>query len=42
MAAVLGSAFFDLISRAWNKLPSVAELTRSMSSDALRDGSRYL
>ena len=42
MAAVLSNALFVLVARVWTHLPSLDELSRSMNSEALRDGSRYL
>ena len=42
MAAVLQDTFLRLVTRALRSLPTLAELRRSMTSDALRDGSRYL
>ena len=42
MALVLQKNLLALAARVRKHLPSLAELTRAMSSDALRDGSRYL
>ncbi len=41
-SAVLHASVFHRISRLFGQIPSLlAELTRHMSSGALRDGSRY-
>ena len=42
MALVLQNFWLAMMVRAQRRLPGLAELTRAMSSDALRDGSRYL
>lgn len=42
MAAALHLTLADLLSQALRRLPTLADLARSMTSESLRDGSRFL